>query len=129
MFFFFNIFNVICFLYIIDNVGKYFEFSVLDIFFRCWNIMFFLSLVVWLLWKIRIGIVMRFYFKIRWWSKWEVFNQVMEFFGDVEFFLRENDNLFFVCRVSLLEIFDDLVIVRDLDIEFVVMIDAGKYFV
>lgn len=53
----------------------------------------------------------------------------MEFFGDVEFFLRENDNLFFVCRVSLLEIFDDLVIVRDLDIEFVVMIDVGKYFV
>ena len=27
------------------------------------------------------------------WSKWEVLNQVMEFFGDVEPFLKEKDNL------------------------------------
>ena len=68
-------------------------------------------------------------FKTRWWSKWEVRNQVMEFFGDVEPFLRENDNLSPVCRASLLEIFDDPVTARDLDIELAAMIDAGKHFV
>ena len=53
----------------------------------------------------------------------------MEFFGDVEPFLRENDNLSPVCRASLLEIFDDPVTARDLDIELAATIDAGKHFV
>ena len=53
----------------------------------------------------------------------------MEFFGDVEPFLRENDNLSPVCRASLLEIFDDPATARDLDIELAAMIDAGKHFV
>ena len=43
MFFFPNILNVICFSHTIDNVGKHFEFSVLDTFSRCWNTMFSLS--------------------------------------------------------------------------------------
>ena len=37
MFFFPNIRNIICFSHTIDNVGKHFEFSVLDTFSRCWN--------------------------------------------------------------------------------------------
>ena len=49
--------------------------------------------------------------------------------GDVEPFLRENDNLSPVCRASLLEIFDDPITARDLDIELAAMIDAGKHFV
>ena len=40
MFFFPNILNVICFSHTIDDVGKHFEFSVLDTFSRCWNTMF-----------------------------------------------------------------------------------------
>ncbi|PFX25303.1 hypothetical protein AWC38_SpisGene10087 [Stylophora pistillata] len=43
--------------------------------------------------------------------------------------VRENDNLSPVCRASLLEIFDDPVTARDLDIELAAMIDAGKHFV
>ena len=129
MFFFPNIFNVICFSHTIDNVGKHFEFSVLDTFSRCWNTMFSLSPAARLLWKTRTGTAMRLHSKTRWWSKWEVLNQVMEFFGDVEPFLRENDNLSPVCRASLLEIFDDPVTARDLDIELAAMIDAGKHFV
>ena len=129
MFFFPNIFNVICFSHTIDNVGKHFEFSVLDTFSRCWNTMFSLSPAARLLWKTRTGTAMRLHSKTRWWSKWEVLNQVMEFFGDVEPFLRENDNLSPVCRASLLEIFDDPVTARDLAIELAAMIDAGKHFV
>ena len=53
----------------------------------------------------------------------------MEFFRDVEPFLRQNDNLSPVCRASLLEMFDDPATARDLDIELADMIDAGKHFV
>ena len=53
----------------------------------------------------------------------------MEFFWDVESFLRENENLSPVCRATLLELFDDSVTARDLDIELSALIDAGKHFV
>ena len=53
----------------------------------------------------------------------------MEFFGEVEPFLRENDNLSPVCRVNLLEIFDDPATARDLEIELAAMINAGKHFI
>ena len=79
----------------------------LDTFSRCWNTMFSLSPAARLLWKTRTGTAMRLHSKNRWWSKWEVLNQVMEFFGAVEPFLRENYNLSPVCSTSLLEIFDD----------------------
>ena len=42
-FYFPNIFNVTCFSHTIDNVGKHFEFTVLDKFSRNWNTMFSLS--------------------------------------------------------------------------------------
>jgi len=55
----------------------------------------------------------------------------MEFLGDVEPFLRENDNLSPVCRASLLEIFDDPATSRVLDIELaatVLLIQASVLF-
>ena len=129
MFFFPNILNVICFSHTIDNVGKHFKFSVLDTFSRSWNTMFSLSPAARLLWKTRTGTAMKLHSKTRWWSKWEVVNHVMEFFGEVEPFLRENDNLSPVCRANLLEIFDDPATARDLEIELAAMIDAGKHFI
>ena len=128
MFFFPNILNVICFSHTIDNVGKHFKFSVLDTFSRSWNTMFSLSLTARLLWKTRTGTAMKLHSKTRWCSKWEVVNHVMEFFGEVEPFLRENDNLSPVCRANLLEIFDDPATARDLEIELAAMIDAGNHF-
>ena len=35
---------------------------------------------------------MKTYGATRWWSKWEVMKQVLEYSGDVEPFLRENEN-------------------------------------
>lgn len=126
MFFFPKVLNVICFSHTIDNVGKHFEFSVLDTFSRCWNTLFSFSPAAWMLWKTRTGTAMQLLSKTRWWSKWEVLNQVMEFFGDVEPFLRESDNLSLVFRARLLEIFDDPATARDLDIELAAMIDAAS---
>ena len=65
----------------------------------------------------------------RWWSHWEVLNQVMQYFGDVGPFLRENRNLSPMCRIRLLELFDNPVSARDVEIELAAMIDGGKHFV
>ena len=129
MFFFPNILNVICFSHTSDNVGKYFKFSVLETFSRSWNTMFSLSPAARLLWKTRTGTAMKLHSKTRWWSKWEVVNHVMDFFGDVEPFLRESDNLSPVCRANLLEIFGDPATARDLEIELAAIIDAVKHFI
>ena len=126
-FFFPNILNVTCFSHMIDNVGTHFAFSVLDTFSWCWNTMFSFSPAARLLWKTRTGTAMRLQSNTRWWSKWEVLNQVMEFFGDVEPFLRENGNLSSICRAGLLELFDDPVTARDLDIELTAMINKATY--
>lgn len=127
-FYFPNIFNVTCFSHTIDNVGKHFEFTVLDIFSRNWNTMFSLSPAARLLWKTRTGTSMLLKSDTRWWSKWEVLNVVMQYFGDVEPFLREID-VSPVCRGKLLELFDDQDKLRDLQIELAAMIDAGRHFV
>ena len=129
MFFFPNILKVICSSHTIDNVGKHYKFSVLDTFSRSWNTMFSLSPAARLLWKTKTGTAMKLHSKTRWWSKWKVVNHVMKFFGEVEPFLRENDNLSPVCRANLLEIFDDPATARDLQIELAAMIDAGKHFI
>ena len=91
--------------------------------------MFSLSPATRLLWKTRTGTAMKLHSKTRWWSKWEVVNHAMELFGEVEPFLKENDNLSPVCRANLLEIFDDPATARDLQIELAAMIDAGKHFI
>ena len=59
-FFFPNILNVISFSHTIDNIGKHFEFSVLDAFSRCWNTMFSLSPAARLFGKTKTATAMRF---------------------------------------------------------------------
>ena len=127
-FFFPNIFNVTCFSHTIDNVGKHFEFGVLDTSSRYWNTPFSLSPSARITWKTRTGTAMRLSSETRWWSKWEVLNLVMQCFGDVEPFLRENENLAPSCRRHLLELFDDPISARELEIELDAMIDAGHHF-
>lgn len=54
---------------------------------------------------------------------------MMQYFGNVGPFLNENRNLSPMCRIRLLELFDNPVSARDVEIELAVMIDAGKHFV
>jgi hypothetical protein len=117
---------VTCFSLTINNVGKHFEFSVLDKFSRNWNTMFSLSAAARLLWKTRTAVLLKS--DTRWWSHWEVLNQVAQYFGDVEPFIRKND-VSPLCRMKLLELFDDPVSARNLELELAAMIDAGKHFV
>lgn len=128
-FFYPNILDVVCFSHTIDNVGSHFEFRVLELFFRHWVSLFAHSYNAKLLWKERTGQSMRSYRETRWWSKWEIQKQVFEHFGDVEPFLRENENLSPATRRHLLEIIDNSQDLRDLRLELGIIVDAGVHFV
>ena len=88
-FYFPQAFSVTCFSHTIDNVGKYFEFRVLDKFIMYWTAMFSNSPAVCLAWKDRTGKAMRSHSNTRWWSQFEIMKQVFEYYGDVEPFQRE----------------------------------------
>ena len=130
-FFFPQLLDITCFSHTIDNVGKHFEFRVLDRFSQLWVSMFSHSAAVWLAWKTRTGTAMKIYSATRWWSKWEVMKQVLEYFGDVEPFLRqnENDHLAPATTGQLLDIFNDASDAKELELELAALIDGSSHFV
>ena len=68
------------------------------------------------------------YSATRWWSRWEVYNQIMVHFGDVEPFLKNNEDLPSVTRTKLLSFFTDDK--KDkLKVELAAVIDYGVEFV
>ena len=103
MFFYPKLFDVVCFSHTIDNVGNHFELKILDLFARYWISMFSHSYNACLVCRARTGQSIRTFSETRWWSKWEVLRQVSEYFGDVEPFLRENDEVSPANRRRLLE--------------------------
>ena len=127
-FYFPNIFSITCFSHVIDNAGKKFQFRILDTFLSHWNSMFSQSPAVRLAWKIKTGKAMRTVSATRWWSKWEVVNQVCDYFGDVDPFLREIEDLAPALRAHLLEIFDNPEDVTELKLEIAALIDGGRSF-
>ncbi|CAH3036193.1 unnamed protein product, partial [Pocillopora meandrina] len=129
MFFYPKLFDVVCFSHTIDHVGNHFEFKILDLFARYWISMFSHSYNARLVWRERTEQSIRTFSETRWWSKWEVLRQVSEYFGDVEPFLRENDEVSPANRRRLLEIFDDPQSCQDLRLELAALVDAGVNFV
>ena len=91
--------------------------------------MFSHSAAVRLAWKGRTGTAMRTFSATRWWSKFEVMKQVLEYFGDVEPFLRDNDHLAPATRRQLLDIFDDPHDATDLELELAALVDGGTPYV
>ena len=123
-FYFPQAFSVTCFSHTIDNVGKHFEFRVLDKFIMYWIAMFSNSPAVRLAWKDRTGKAMHSHSKTRWWSQFEIMKQVFEYYGDVEPFLRENDHLAPATRGHLLELFNNQNDAADLKLELAALIDG-----
>ena len=67
--------------------------------------------------------------KTRWWSRWEVLHQVLEQFGDLELFLRNNIEVSPATRSKLLEILSDQQKCSLLKVELAVVSDLGEHFV
>ena len=90
--FYSNLFDVVCFSHTIDYVGNHFEFRILDSFTQYWVSLFAHSFNARLLWKEKTGQAMRTHSDTRWWSKWDILQQALYYFGDIEPFLREMKN-------------------------------------
>jgi len=64
-----------------------------------------------------------------WWSKWEIFKQLMLQFGDIEPFLTKNTDLGPSSRPKLLAILTDHEKLKHLKLELAAIIDWGEVFV
>ena len=76
--------NVVSFSHMLDNVGNHLVISTLLEFGTIWNCLFCYSYKAKLLWKDLTGHRPRSYSDTRWWSKWEVYQQILMQFGDIE---------------------------------------------
>ena len=82
-----------------------------------------------MLWTQRAGISIQGYSATRWWSKWEVINQTFELFGDVESFIKHDEQFSSSTRAKLAEYFADSRKLECLKVEFAAIVDARKSFV
>ena len=121
--------DVRCFSHTLDHVGSHFETPTLNDFITLWICLFSHSPKTRLLWRSKTGKGMSSYCTTRWWSKWEVIRDVMLYFGDIEPFLRENDDLAPNLRSKLLPFFDTPHVMSKLRVEIAATVDWGEPFV
>ena len=82
-----------------------------------------------LLWKERTGRSVCGYSATRLWSKWEVMNQLLDLFGDLEPLLRISEDFSVATRSKLTGILSNPQTSTVLKVELATIIDAAKPFV
>ena len=88
-----KVMDIGCFSHTIDQVGDHFKTPILSEFSTSWIMLFSHSPKVKLLWKEQTRRSVTFYSATRWWSRWEVYHQLLLQFGDIELFLQRHDDL------------------------------------
>ena len=121
--------NVINISHVLNIVGEKFQVPNLSEFMTCWVSLFSHSPKALMVWRAQTGWPMPGYSPTRWWSKWELMKHIMELFGDVESFLRGNEDLAPATRGKLLTYFDDTRKKICLKIEMAIIVDVGSHFV
>ena len=121
--------DIICFSHTIDRVGSHFHTPILDEFVSAWISMFSHSPKARLCWKELTGRSMASYSPTRWWSKWELMNQLLMQFGDIERFLTENSEIAPASNKKLLDILRNSPKSSYLKLELSSIIDWGENFV
>ena len=121
--------DIKCLSHTLDRVGDHFSTPHLKEFTSSWISLFSHSTTTKLLWRSQTGKAMASYSSTRWWSKWEVQKQMMEYFGDIEPFLRDNTTIGPSLRPKLLTFFDDAQQKALLQLELAAVIDCGEKFV
>ena len=92
-FIFTKVFNVVCFSYTSDNVGNHFQIPTLPEFGNLWIRMFSHSHKAKLLWQEQTGRKPKSYSETPWWSKWEVYQQLLVQLDDVRGFATEEEKV------------------------------------
>ena len=85
-----EILDIGCFSHTIDHVGEKFCILVLNEFVTAWIGLFSRSPKSRLAWQARTGFSVKTYSQTRWWSRYEVIDQLLNVFGDIQPFLEEN---------------------------------------
>ena len=124
-----NIMDVRCFSHTLDIVGNKFKTPLLATFSSYWISLFSHSPRTKMLWKDYTGQAMASYSKTRWWSKWEIFHQLMVQFGDLEPFLSAHPEIGPTLRSKLLDILHDPNQLGQLKMEVAAVVDVGEHFV
>lgn len=123
-----HLLDVGCFAHTLDHVGEKFCTPVLSEFISLWISLFSHSPKCRLIWKTQTKIAMQSYSNTRWWSRFEVMHQVMVQFGDIEYFLR-NEEVSSVTSSKLLEIICNVQRKYTLQLELAAVVDMGIHFV
>ena len=83
--------DVVCLSHTLDNVGNHFYTPVLDEFAQHWIRVFSCSCKAKLKWKEQTGHAIRTFSQTRWWSRWEVYEQMLLLFIDIRPFLDKDE--------------------------------------
>ena len=124
-----NMMDVVCFSHTLNNAGLRFHFPTLDEFGQLWISLFSHSARAKLAWKLLTGVAIKSYSETRWWSKWEMLNQLCTNFADVQPFLQANRDISPKTTDRLLLILEDEDDRISLELELAAMIDIGKHLV
>ena len=124
-----NVLDVGCFSHTLDLVGNYFKLPNLTEFVNYWLLLFSHSVKTRFLWKEQTGRAMATFSHTRWWSKWELMNQLLVQFGDIKPFLLNNTDIGPSTRPKLLAFFEDSQKLQSFKIELAAVIDWGEAFV
>ena len=124
-----NILDIGCFSHTIDNAGGHFEIPTLEEFIKLWISLFSRSPRTRLEWKELTGKAMASYSDTRWWSRWEVYNQVLCQFGDVFPFLQSHPEISPATTGKLSQLLSDPQKKAYLQVELSALVDGGESFV
>ena len=124
-----SVLDVGCFSHTLDLVGNYFKLPNLTEFLNYWLLLFSHSVKCKFLWQEQTGRTMATYSHTRWWSKWELVNQILVQFGDIKPFLLKNTDIGPSTRPKLLNFFEDSQKLKYLKIELAAVVDWGEVFV
>ena len=120
--------DVGCFSHTLGHVGERMNTPILHDFSKAWIGLFSRSPKSRLLWRTQTGLCVPSYSATRWWSRFEVINQLLTAFNDVVTFLA-NDDLPPATSGKLLEILNDPAKPRKLKMEIAITVDAMEAFV
>ena len=112
-----NFLDIGCFSHTLDLVGDHFKLPNLTEFVSTWVTLFSHSTKTKFLLKEQTGKAMATYSHTRWWSKWEVMQQLLLQFGDIKPFLTKNSDIGPHTRPRLLSFFEDTRKLHHLKIE------------
>ena len=124
-----NLVDIGCYSHTLDHVGERFSTPVLEDFIRLWISLFAHSPRTRFAWREQTGKSMASFSATRWWSRWEVCNQVLYQFGDVLPFLQQHPDFSPATTRKLTELLTDPQKLICLQLELASVIDAGEMFV